>query len=289
MPRTSTDLTKAPRAMSRAIASFEKAVGGRESLVAAMYANPALDDSQRYLVDLLSDPERDKTPIGEICFSAGVHIGDILQLFKSGRFARAQVEAIDKIAEKLPEIARDFASRAVERKVDCSSCRGTGERVDPEGEVTSCEFCHSTGSVTIEPSLDRQRLAFELSGLGPRKDKGSGVNIGIFNTSTKEARVTADDLRNLRISSDKLLYPGKYSGEDTSEVVDTAEVTDAEVVELSLGRTKSEQKGEVKEKQDREDVLIRRSTVKPSTSGVAPTPVSPSTTPALLVPPGRRP
>ena len=268
MPRTSADLVKAPKAMAQAISSFEKAVGGRDSLIAAMYANPDLNDNQRYLIDLLSDPARAETPIGEICHSASVHIGDVLQLFKSGRFARAQVEAIDKLAEKLPAIAEDFASRAVEREATCSACNGTRETIDPDGKVTVCSFCRGTGLVTLVPTLERQRLALELGGLGPRKDKGAGVNIGIFNATTKEARVTSEDLRNLRESSDKLLYPGKHGGKDTSEVVDTGgEITEAEILPKSEG----------KENDVVKDVRIRRSTL--VDEGVSP----------LLEPPGQRP
>lgn len=269
----STDLVKAPKAMAQAISSFEKAVGGREALVAAMHANPDLDDAQRYLIDLLSDPSRTKTPIGDLCFSAGVHIGHVLQLFKSGRFARAQVEAIDKISKRLPEVAEDFVSRAIPLEIDCPTCNGTGETIQPDGEVLpGCPSCHATGKVTREPSIDYQRLALEIGGITPRKDKGGGVNIGIFSGSDKEARVTSDDLRNLRVSSDKLLYPGKYGGQDTSDVVDTSSVvTEAEIIAP---------KSEEKEKQVTKDTLIRRSTL---VAGAAKEP------PTLLEPPGQRP
>ena len=294
-------LTKAPQAMARAISSFEKSVGGREALVAAMYANPDLDDDQRYLVELLSDPDRAKTPIGEVCYSAGVHIGHVLQLFKSGRFARAQVEAIDKIAERLPAVAEDFVSRAVPREVSCSVCDGTGETIvtsgDAVGEVIDCAICQATGRVTREPSLDYQKLALDLGGISPHREKGAGVNIGIFASSspTKEARVTAEDLRNLRVSSDKLLYPGRYGGQDTSEVVDTGEVTDAEIVEVSP-------KSEGKAKQEAKDVPICRSSLAVATTSTeqsqgsqqsqrqSASPTSPtSPTNPLLEPPGQRP
>jgi len=279
MTRTSTDLAKAPVAMSRAISSFEKVVGGRGSLVAAMHANPELRDEQRIIVDLLSDPANDQTPIGEICHTAGVHIGDILQLFKSGRFARAQVEAIDKLAEKLPEIAEDFASRAVEREVACSGCRGTGDVINPnDGEVTRCLNCRGTGRVTEVPTLDRQRLAFELGGLGPRKEKGAGVNIGIFNPS-HDARVTSSDLKDLREATTRLLYPGRHGGEDTSAVVDTSGATDAEVIPSS-GPAKSEQK----EKQKGESVPIYKESL-----AIPRVEESKESAPPLLEPPGRRP
>ncbi len=217
----------------KAFDSIEAAIGGRDAVVEAL-AVADLTDEQNYLFGLIADPRNDARSLASICAKANYTLGHLLQLFKDAKLARAQVEAISKVASELPTVAVDVMTLAKITEEPCPRCAGKGQIVsepDEHGEITdiTCEDCHGKGSQTYTPGIERQKLALELGGLYSRS---TGVQIAnVFApvpSNELGGRITPDYLKDMRMGTDRLLYPGRSAGIDTSEAID-AEIIDAKV------------------------------------------------------------
>jgi len=149
------------------IALFEKALGGRESVVEslAIDSTPAI---QRFLRVLL-DPEFDSYSLAELAEQAQIGLTDLLRAYRNATLIKAHILATKAIADRLPALAADVMDRAMPQEVMCPVCRGTG--TPPGGKKGDlCKTCNSTGKITRAPTVARQRLALEIAEL-LRKDR----------------------------------------------------------------------------------------------------------------------
>lgn len=232
----------------KAFDSIEAAIGGRDAVVGALAAADLTED-QSYLFGLIADPRNDARSLASICAKANYTLGHLLQLFKEAKLARAQIEAIVQVAEGLPTIAGDLVTLAKIQEEPCQTCDGTGKAVLGDGEVLEdpCIVCNGTGKHTHVPTVERQKLALEIGGLYHR---GTGVQIAnVFSPTTSNelgGRITPDYLKDMRMGTDRLLYPGRSAGVDTSEAVDAEIVENAksEVAENLTLPTERETKSE---------------------------------------------
>ena len=203
-----------PAALDEASKAFEAAAGGRDSLVAHLCHLP-LTPEQDLIVGMIADPRNRLHSLGRICQLADITFGGLLELFRKAGFAKAQVEAMQKVWAKTPAVADDVMSRALPRVVPCRACRGRGGRkVRAKGEDgrtlqplawvdEDCIACGGSGSITHEPEHDRQRTALELAGL---LNTPGSPNVQV-NVQQNNAHFSSDHYQRFLAASDALLYP----------------------------------------------------------------------------------
>lgn len=187
------------------IALFEKALGGRESVIEslAIDSTPAI---QRFLRVLL-DPEFDSFSLGELAEQAQIGLTDLLRAYRNATLIKAHILATKAIADRLPALAADVMERAMPQEAMCPVCRGTG--TPPGGSrkkgdaPEACKTCDSTGKVTRPPTVARQRLALEIAEL-LRKDRPAfHQQINVVNPT---APVAPGSLEQLQSAVTSILY-----------------------------------------------------------------------------------
>lgn len=221
----------------KAFDSIEAAIGGRDAVVEALAVSDLTDD-QNYLFSLIADPRNDTRSLASICAKANYTLGHLMQLFKDAKLARAQVEAIVHVAKTLPTVTADVMTLAKITEEPCLLCKGKGTietEPDEHGEIrdVTCGDCKGKGTNTYTPGIDRQKLALEIGGLYTRATGGVQI-ANVFSPSPPSelgGRITQDYLKNMRMGTDKLLYPGRSAGVDTSEAID-AEIVEGKGSEL---------------------------------------------------------
>lgn len=240
------EIPKSRSLLVRAANSIETAVGGRQALIDTV--NEAdLSPGQMRLFAIIADPRNDARPLAKICAETGYTLGHVLQLFKDAKLAKAQIAAITRVTDAIPQVAEDLMKLAVIRHGPCNVCEGQGriyvtdtedmEDAGRKGKLDKklptrwipCVICRGTGLQEIIPDLRRQEIALELAGIYKRTGGGGGVQVGVqVNTPGSETKpasdedrgVTPKDLSRIRMGTDRLLYPGRTDGGDTSEVID---------------------------------------------------------------------
>lgn len=175
-----TALDKADRSAG-AIKAFEKALGGRHKVADSLLVdtNPAIQS----FVKLLLDPDYDDLSLGQIAEQAGIALSDLLRSYRNATLIKAQILAVNEIAERLPQLARSAMENALPQEVSCPICRGTGfhpTKKDDRNNPLECKLCAKTGKVLRQPSIGRQRLALEIAELlKPPKPGGHTLNVNL--------------------------------------------------------------------------------------------------------------
>lgn len=162
---------------NRAVETFVKLTGGREALVETLELAGSSPDVQKVL-ELLADPRYERMSLARICALAGLTVADFFAAFRTARLQRAQIEAIELVAQGLAPVVADVMRRAAPYDVACTACRGTGSVSTGDAPSVPCETCHGKGAILEEPDLDRQKLALELAEL---LKKGGGLTISQTN------------------------------------------------------------------------------------------------------------
>lgn len=224
------ELAHPSQRLIRAFRELEEAAGGRDGLVARL-SHGAASKEQEYLLGLIADPDNDARSLATICGMARVSVGHFIQMLKESGLARAQLAAIDKVSELLPQVAQSVMEQALPHFRRCPSCRGT-KRIrtkskDPETkqwveEEEECGACDEEGMVEVMPTHEREKTALEIGGLLKR---GGSINIqqGV-QVKTTLGGGSAKTSSNFRTLTDQLMY-GKF---ETKE----EEAVEAEVVEV---------------------------------------------------------
>jgi hypothetical protein len=159
---------------SKAVVQLEAAMGGRAKLVEGLLHAPP-SDTLAYVIGIIADPRNDARALPVLCADGGITIGELLEAYKAGAMARAQVAAIHHIAEHTPAVIADVMVRAAPHYTPCSGCQGTGSvPVPPTPKLPDppprpCQLCAGTGQIFVSPELDRQKFAADLAGLTPKK------------------------------------------------------------------------------------------------------------------------
>lgn len=153
------------------INDFEKALGGRQSLINAL----AVDSTPKIgeLVDLLLDNHFDGHSLGYLANKLGLTLTDLLRAFRNATLAKAQIMAVQQVAAHLPAVVEDVMRRAAPYEEACEGCEGTGQMTVkpsrkvpiPDPAVVACTICRGKGKIIRLPELERQRLALELGEL----------------------------------------------------------------------------------------------------------------------------
>lgn len=168
-------------AIGESLNKFEARLGGRQELIDVLAQTP-LTSELHTILGLLADPQYDRMGLSRLCLKAGVTAGDVFLAYKRGLILRGQLLATQKVSAGLPAVAEDVMRRSAPYQVTCGACIGTGSIVpEPTPEVKNpspipCSLCLGTGQRTIEPDLDRQKLALDL---GEMVKKGGGLTIGM--------------------------------------------------------------------------------------------------------------
>ena len=144
------------------ITRFEKALGGRQSVIGSLVIDSS-PEIQRF-VKLLLNPENDRMTLGELATESNITLTDLLRAYRNATLAKAQILAVNKIAEALPDVAADVMKRALPQPALCPVCRGDKPK-RKNGEDQTCKTCDGTGKIHRSPSVQRQRLALEIAEL----------------------------------------------------------------------------------------------------------------------------
>lgn len=159
------------------LALFESHVGGRAA-IRDLLTFGALTTEVQSLIGLLRDPLRAGDSLHALCIEAGVPPVTLLALIRDAAFARGFTEASLVVADRLSDVTRDVAAKAVDRLGPCPSCHGQ----PPGANQPACSRCQGTGEILIESDLERQKLMLQAGGLvktGGGRDVHIQTQIGL--------------------------------------------------------------------------------------------------------------
>lgn len=142
------------------IALFEKALGGRQKVADSLVIDSSVEIQA--FVRMLLDPAYDDYSLGDLAAHAKIGLTDLLRAYRNATLAKAQILAVNEIAERLPRLAADVMDRALPQPMPCPVCKGSKRNAK---NTEDCKVCKGTGTVQRLPSVARQRLALEIAEL----------------------------------------------------------------------------------------------------------------------------
>lgn len=190
-----------------AIAVFEKLLGGKTELLQGLLSSPEITPNIRKVLSAMLDPRKADRSLSALCADANVLPGEVFGAFRDATIAKATVQSLVEISQRLPKITVDYLTNAVDHAIVCPSCsgsrkeilRGNGgtkkSRKKAELEVAvpvpdkliDCTRCNGEGTVVKAAEVGHQETVFEIMGL---LKKGSGISI----TQTNQTIAPAQDL-----------------------------------------------------------------------------------------------
>lgn len=207
-------------ALKKACASLEEGLGGRGKLLGVLSHGLGGGADLERLLGMIADPRNDEKNLATICMMAGVTFPQLLVLFRDAGVVKAQLAAMERVWEGLPEVAGDVMARSVAYYETCGVC--DGEKVitttftprktkaepnpEPKTIVERCSSCRGSGQVVVKPDLERQKIALELGGMLKRGPAEVRVQVN-QNGAGGQQLFGAEALRSFRASSDEVLYP----------------------------------------------------------------------------------
>jgi hypothetical protein len=229
-------LPQPPALVSSSLAKIEQAIGGREALVAALAHAPKDFD---YVVGLIGDPSRARTPLATLCAIGGVRAGELVEAYKAGEINRAQALALAKVGERLSDVAEDVMRLSIPHEVSCTACRGKGRYTPeptkkvPHPEEQDCLACDATGILVAEGDVEHKKLALDLGKMLP---KGAGMSINMQQNVANFSSSAGGTLEALQSATDAILYgdgvpPPEAVEAEVEEVPAEAQEAEAAVVE----------------------------------------------------------
>lgn len=171
---------------------------------------------------------------GEIVAGIGLRPGEILKIVRDAALSVAQARSIAQLAEHLPNITLDVATRAQVHFLPCAKCQQTGKITgkstveNPAPTEESCDACHGQGSIRMEADLDRQQLALDMGKLLP---KSAGTNIAVVNNNNNGGvMATSGVFSSIVRATDRILHGdglARRSSTPSAEAVVDAVVVDS--------------------------------------------------------------
>lgn len=159
---------------------------GRERFLAGLLLTAHEDTRLNHLVELVEiEPRAAGRTLGELAILAGFRAGELIKILKETGLLVAQTQAVHIVAEALPAIAKDIATRAQNHYDSCPSCEGTGKVTPdptkdvPNPEPETCKPCRGRGVILVPADFDRQDRVLEITRMLPSKEKGPGVMVGV--------------------------------------------------------------------------------------------------------------
>lgn len=207
---------QSPARMEALFKGLEEAAGGREGLMEVL-SHAAPNSESSYILGLIADPMNDSRSLTSICAEGGIAVGQLLQVLKDAKGAKALFEAFDRINTYLPRVAEDVARRSLPHSATCEACKGSGftAKRNAKGQLVSgktripCRACDGKGKLEVMPDLERQKLTLQMG--GALKPAGS-VQVQV--NTQQNFGFAPEHRRDFRSATDRLLFPGKYADED---------------------------------------------------------------------------
>lgn len=202
--------TALAQATAASIVVFEKALGGREKVIESLSIDA--DPKIQTLVRLLLDPDFDDLSLSELAARAEINLTEVLRAYRNATLARAQMLAVNEIADKLPAVVKDVMTRALPQTVLCPVCKGSKEQPGrKKDDVETCRTCKGVGTVERPATVQRQRLALEIAELIKQPRNGTTL-LQQFNTLPAAPGTTAGAtepgaLELMQQAVSQLLYP----------------------------------------------------------------------------------
>jgi hypothetical protein len=199
--------------VQEALGKLEQAFGGRQSLIDTLVIAPSTAQLQ-YVVGLIADPRNEKRTLGDICEEGGITPDQLFAAYRSGKAAKAQALAFDRIYDPVPDVAADLMRRALQHAALCTTCNGKGtlkEKQVIKGTTTDeiryatteCYVCDGTGKIQKDPDLKTQELALTIAGMVP---KAGGVNVGV-NVDARQQLAPSASFSDVTKALAKMLAP----------------------------------------------------------------------------------
>lgn len=245
LDKRSTPPTLPAPLITDALAGLERALGGRDALVAAL-AHAPKSKSVDYLLGLLGDPGRTTESLAQLCATGGITAGELIDAYKAGQLNRAQAISLKDMDTALPKVVTDTIRMALPHQVTCPICDGakkipgTRTRREPNPPDEPCVACNQTGQQQLDGDLEHKKLVLELTQMTA---KGGGVNVNVSQqTALVFGGAAGGALERLQLATDQILYgdganqpplPEPTQAAYTEEAID-AEVVVAPAAEASL-------------------------------------------------------
>lgn len=169
LPEASQSLTLVTK-KRKYLDALEQELGGRDQVIDKL-SHTNLDKKQQFLLDLLQDPKREHDTLTTIVRDAGLAPNEVRGLLMTSSQAVSHAQAMMRLAESLPQVVQDIVSKAVDAKIECPRCFGSGK----EADNTFCLECSGKGLVMRASDLDRQKLILDATGV-IKKSPGVQVN-----------------------------------------------------------------------------------------------------------------
>lgn len=187
---------------AKAVEVFVAVLGGREGLINELLISPEITPRIQSVLTLVLDPRFADYPLAYLCDKAGLVPGEVFAAFRDAKVALANIEAMRRVANALPDIVDQFLRDAVDREQSCAVCHGTGTVTVQEGSRRTapkaprhapCKDCYGRGTILVPANREAQKTVFEIIGL-LRK---SGLSVNQFTQlnqqTTLDLQVDASD------------------------------------------------------------------------------------------------
>lgn len=199
--------------VQQALSKLEQAFGGRQSLLDTLVIAPSTAQLS-YVIGMIADPRNEKRSLGDICEEGGITPDQLFAAYRSGKAAKAQALAFDRVYDPLPDVAADVMRRARQHEALCTNCQGKGKLRSKEvikGTTTDevryaieeCYLCDGTGKMQKDPDLKTQELALTIAGMVP---KAGGVNVGV-NVDARQQLAPSASFSDVTKALAKMLAP----------------------------------------------------------------------------------
>jgi hypothetical protein len=195
-----------------AIETFEKIIGGRGDLAGELLTSPDLTPPIRKILTLILDPRFDTYPLAKLCDQAGILPGDVFRAFRDATIAKANIQALRRVAERLVTITESLLDDASDRMVICDECSGSKQQLikPKKGDPTiiDCTRCNGTGTVMLRADFEKQKLALELGGL---LKKGPAVQLNQQTNHTLNLSTGAGGIAQLQQAVSGMLFGRNFT------------------------------------------------------------------------------
>jgi hypothetical protein len=227
----------------RQLNSFAKELGrndleaGTEIFLSLVSMAAVGDERLDQLLAAVALPEAAGLTIGEVVAGCGLRPGEVLKIVRDAALSVSQARSIAQLAQHLPAITLDIATRAQVHYLPCQNCHASGwvtpksTKDDPNPQPEKCHTCNATGQVRVEADIERQTLALEMGKLLP---KAGGTQIAVVNNNAGGGvGATSSVFSSLVRATDRILHGDgltRVRSTSTTQPLSEPEVVDADVL-----------------------------------------------------------
>lgn len=208
---------------------METELGGRPAL-AAILAGADLNADEAAVAGLLADPQNDGVSLAKVCLGAGLSMNRLLNLFQAAALAKGRTKAVQRIAEKLPDVAAGVMEDAIAGDKPCQRCKGFCFLPKPTTEdpaaTEECPECRGKGTIFYQPDHHIREIALRIGGL---LEKG-GNKVLIAQQFGTSGGASTENFDRLMSAMDGALY-GEGRARARSQAAPPTDPVDGEVVE----------------------------------------------------------